>query len=153
MASERVQRQIDRLLDQAAEAAARQEWETVRARAQHVLTFDPENHDGIAFLAAAGRAVNASAPAPTQHAAPTPTAPTGDSPPDHPTSFANGRYQVESFLGEGGKKKVCLAHNTLLDREVAFALISRIELGTAVIPTFPTHPLSLARLRAVPSPG
>ncbi len=40
-----------------------------------------------------------------------------------PTSFANGRYQVKQFLGEGGKKKVYLAHDTLLDREVAFALI------------------------------
>jgi len=41
----------------------------------------------------------------------------------HPTSFANGRYQVKQSLGEGGKKKVYLAHDTLLDREVAFALI------------------------------
>jgi tetratricopeptide (TPR) repeat protein len=40
-----------------------------------------------------------------------------------PTSFANGRYQVKKFLGEGGKKKVYLAHDTLLDRDVAFALI------------------------------
>ncbi|HEY98373.1 MAG TPA: zinc-ribbon domain-containing protein, partial [Dehalococcoidia bacterium] len=40
-----------------------------------------------------------------------------------PTSFADGRYQVEKFLGEGGKKKVYLAHDTLLDRDVAFALI------------------------------
>ena len=40
-----------------------------------------------------------------------------------PASFANGRYQVKEFLGEGGKKKVYLAHDTLLDREVAFALI------------------------------
>ena len=40
-----------------------------------------------------------------------------------PTSFANGRYEVKRFLGEGGKKKVYLAQDTLLDREVAFALI------------------------------
>ena len=40
-----------------------------------------------------------------------------------PRSFANGRYQVKQSLGEGGKKKVYLAHDTLLDREVAFALI------------------------------
>jgi hypothetical protein len=39
------------------------------------------------------------------------------------TSFANGRYQVEKFLGEGGKKKVYLALDTLPDRDVAFALI------------------------------
>jgi tetratricopeptide (TPR) repeat protein len=40
-----------------------------------------------------------------------------------PTSFAEGRYQVKKFLGEGGKKKVYLAHDTMLDRDVAFALI------------------------------
>ena len=40
-----------------------------------------------------------------------------------PTLFANGRYVVKELLGEGGKKKVFLAHDTLLDRDVAFALI------------------------------
>jgi hypothetical protein len=40
-----------------------------------------------------------------------------------PTSFANGRYQVKRFLGEGGKKRVYLAYDTTLDRDVAFALI------------------------------
>ena len=42
---------------------------------------------------------------------------------DTPTSFADGRYQVSEFLGEGGKKRVYLAHDTVLDRDVAFALI------------------------------
>ena len=45
-----------------------------------------------------------------------------------PTSFAGGRYQVEKFLGEGGKKKVYLAHDTVLDRDVAFALIKTEKL-------------------------
>lgn len=40
-----------------------------------------------------------------------------------PTSFADGRYKVKEFLGEGGKKKVYRAYDTLLDREVALALI------------------------------
>ena len=40
-----------------------------------------------------------------------------------PTSFANGRYQVRKFLGEGGKKKVYLAHDATLGRDVAFPLI------------------------------
>ena len=45
-----------------------------------------------------------------------------------PTSFADGRYQVKKLLGEGGKKKVYLAHDTLLDRDVAFALIKTEKL-------------------------
>jgi eukaryotic-like serine/threonine-protein kinase len=45
-----------------------------------------------------------------------------------PTSFAGGRYQVKKFLGEGGKKKVYLAHDTALDRDVAFALIKTEKL-------------------------
>jgi tetratricopeptide (TPR) repeat protein len=48
-----------------------------------------------------------------------------------PTSFANGRYQVRKFLGEGGKKKVYLVHDTLLDRDVAFALIKTEKLDDA----------------------
>ena len=52
------------------------------------------------------------------------TAPLQQKPADsQPTSFADGRYQVKSFLGEGGKKKVYLAHDATLDRQVAFALI------------------------------
>ena len=45
------------------------------------------------------------------------------SPNQQPETFADGRYQVKRFLGEGGKKKVYLAHDTTLDRDVAFALI------------------------------
>jgi eukaryotic-like serine/threonine-protein kinase len=48
-----------------------------------------------------------------------------------PTSFANGRYQVKKFLGEGGKKKVYLAYDTVLDRDVAFALIKTEKLDDA----------------------
>jgi serine/threonine protein kinase/tetratricopeptide (TPR) repeat protein len=48
-----------------------------------------------------------------------------------PTSFANGRYQIKQFLGEGGKKKVYLTHDTLLDRDVAFALIKTEKLDDA----------------------
>ena len=43
--------------------------------------------------------------------------------PPQPASFVSGRYEVKRFLGEGGKKRVYLAHDTQLDRDVAFALI------------------------------
>jgi len=62
----------------------------------------------------------AEAPPPT----PTPT-------PTAPTSFAAGRYQVRRFLGEGGKKRVYLAHDTRLDRDVAFSLIKTEGLDAA----------------------
>ena len=45
-----------------------------------------------------------------------------------PTSFAGGRYQVKKLLGEGGKKRVYLAHDTVLDRDVAFAQIKTEKL-------------------------
>jgi len=54
------------------------------------------------------------------------TSPTPSS--TQPASFAGGRYQVKKFLGEGGKKKVYLAHDTTLDRDVAFALIKTEKL-------------------------
>ena len=37
-----------------------------------------------------------------------------------PASFVGGRYAVTALLGEGKKKKVCLAHDTALDRDVTF---------------------------------
>ena len=52
-----------------------------------------------------------------------PVLPPATIPPVHPASFVNDRYQVKRFLGEGGKKKVYLAYDTTLDRDVAFALI------------------------------
>ena len=122
MASERTQRQIDRLLDEAEQAITDEEWPTVGSRARAVLALDPENPDAINYSAAADRALSGSASQPTtQPATPTPaiSAPSLE----EPTSFANGRYQVKRFLGEGGKEKFYLAQDTLLDREVAFALI------------------------------
>ncbi len=122
MASERIQRRIDILLDEADEAFAQRDWETVQQRAQDTLALDPENQDALTFLSAAERGIGGSVPPPiSQTSAATPSTPSSAI--DQPTSFANGRYEVKRFLGEGGKKRVYLAQDTLLDREVAFALI------------------------------
>jgi len=115
-----MQRRIDRILDQIEDAADRRDWAAVCQGAKDVLIFDPENADAMDFFASAQRALGADAVTPeTADISPA----TIISQPTQPTSFANGRYQVKRFLGEGGKKKVYLAHDTLLDREVAFALI------------------------------
>ena len=117
MVSERIQRQIDRLLDEVEQAVVQREWAAVRRAASDVLALDPSNVDAQAFLVAAERATGseevdtASGVASSIEATPL------------PTSFADGRYQVQRFLGEGGKKRVYVAHDTTLDRDVAFALI------------------------------
>jgi len=58
------------------------------------------------------------------------TAPPAATPP-LPAAFAGDRYQVRRFLGEGGKKRVYLAHDTRLDRDVAVALIKTEGLDEA----------------------
>ena len=122
MASERTQRRLERLLDQIDEAEANGNWESVRSLALDVLEFDGENSEASAYLRVAERRIAESAAIAGQpQQAPVPLSVTPPS--DQPTSFANGRYVVKRFLGEGGKKKVYLAQDTLLDREVAFALI------------------------------
>ena len=51
MASDRFQRRIERLLDEADEAISRYDWEAVRQAALAVLAIDPDNADGQTFLA------------------------------------------------------------------------------------------------------
>ena len=48
-----------------------------------------------------------------------PSAPTPAPVSDESTYFADGRYQVQKFLVEGGKKRAYLADDTTLNREVA----------------------------------
>ena len=108
-----MQRRIERLLDLADEAIEKFDWEAVRNGAEAVLALDPGNVDGLALLAAVQRAQDASG-----SSGPSQITPTSSTAPTEPTSFANGRYEVKRFLGEGGKKKVYLAQDTLLDRGV-----------------------------------
>ena len=76
------------------------------------------NEPGEKFCGDCGASLTSQSPP-----AATSTASPPSEPAEQPTSFADGRYQVTKFLGEGGKKLVYLAHDEILDREVAFALI------------------------------
>ena len=140
MASERVQRQIDRLLDEAEEAVGRSDWDLVRDRAGNALRFDPDNADARAFLVAADR--DRPGLVTTTHTADIKAPPAAPL----PTSFASGRYQVKELLGEGGKKKVYLAHDTTLDRDVAFKLLKTEGLDDAARTRISREAQSMARL-------
>jgi len=121
MPSQRVQRRIGKLLDQAEEAADNRDWSVVAESARMVLQLDPDNEDAIAFQGMVDQSDVGSrlgtSPTPSDSAASTPADP------DTPMSFAGNRYIVKRFLGEGGKKKVYLAHDSTLDRDIAFAVI------------------------------
>ncbi len=51
------------------------------------------------------------------------SAPLAPGPPAAPNAFASGRYRIRRFIGEGAKKRVYLARDTRLDRDVAIGVI------------------------------
>jgi class 3 adenylate cyclase/predicted ATPase len=93
MPSERFQRQIDRLLDEAEQAIAASEWGLVRARCEQVLRLDPDNADARAYLAAAGRGPPAVSPA-----RPTSSAPAALPRPTSPPSAPDGERRQLTVL-------------------------------------------------------
>ena len=126
MPSERVRRRIERMLDEIEQAADVNDWASVIQKAENVLRFDLDNEDAQAFLEAANRD-NVARSEPDKESSRSSDSLSAEQAPaiatSMPTSFANGRYTINRFLGEGGKKQVYLAQDTLLDREVAFALM------------------------------
>lgn len=62
MVSERVLRRIERLLDQADEAADGHNWDLVRELARRALVLDGESADARALLAMAAEDLGADAP-------------------------------------------------------------------------------------------
>lgn len=113
MPSARVRRQVETLLDDAEAAASKRDWLAVRDCAEAGLRVGPENEDAqhllrLAGIPAADGADGSNATHPTAVVA-SPTVPNADAvapePAAQPTSFANGRYQLKKFLGEGGKEE------------------------------------------------
>ena len=102
MTTDRIQRRVEQLLDQADEAVTKLDWAVVRDRAQAVITIDPENADAKSYMEIAERGLGAAGSHPDVKRADSPSEVALSQPPtSHPTSFANGRYQVKKFLGEG----------------------------------------------------
>ena len=81
------------------------------------------NRPEIRFCHGCGRQL-AETSAPESLAAPQPTI---------PDTFVSGRYQVRRFLGEGAKKRVYLARDTRLDRDVAIGVIKSEGLDAVVL--------------------
>jgi hypothetical protein len=103
MPSERVQRRIDRLLDQAEEAVDALDWERVREVSESVLVMDAGNEDANSFLAVAVHNIDGSEQG-SQDAVASSTTTAVAPASDTPSSFADGRYTVKRLLGEGGQE-------------------------------------------------
>ncbi len=124
MPSERIQRRIDALLDEADSAFAARDWVRLRDLAGDVLKLEPENADARVFAEAASQGLGEKASSSPEHTEAAPAAPSEPL----PASFVAGRYAVRRFLGEGGSKKVYLGEDTRLEREVALAVVEGLDL-------------------------
>jgi predicted ATPase/class 3 adenylate cyclase len=145
--TERVQRQIDRLLDEAEAALAKRDWPRVHDLSQDVLAIDPDNADARTFLDAARRAGAGTASSAGSQPAATPESQAQPL----PDSFAGGRYAVRRFLGEGGRKRVYLAHDEKLKRDVAISVIKTDGLDAAGLSRVHREAEAMAKLGDQPN--
>ena len=110
MPSERIQRRIDALLDEADAAVAAREWAAVAESARAVLAIDEGNEDAAAFLKMAASndilvdAEAAEAPAPLASAQPTVPSPPPPAAPQLPESFGAGRFHVQRSLARAARR-------------------------------------------------
>ncbi len=100
MPSDRIQRQVDRLLDSAEQAFVDRDWALLAELASDALSLDPDSGDAQGFADAAHRNLGT----PEETAVPSPAPPQ----PAAPSSFVGGRYEVREFLGEGAVAETAL---------------------------------------------
>ena len=105
MTSERVQRQIDRLLDQAEEAMALRQWADLRATCEVVLNLDPENSDAVRYLELANNSLgtddvsdSSDIHEPSPDRSPEPEVGTSPPPPNAPRNAESAWQRLEKFL-------------------------------------------------------
>ena len=108
-----------------------------------------QNNPGARFCRHCRTPLGEYSSAPTPTSASSPQAPSAADA-EVPTSFAGGRYRVKKFLGEGGKKKVSLTHDDVLDRDVAFALIKTDGLDEAARTRISREAQAMGRLGSHP---
>ncbi len=109
-----------------------------------------ENEPGEKFCGGCGAQL-AAAPVAREPAEPAGAPAGGEAPTqaaaaDLPASLAAGRYEVKSFLGEGGRKRVYLARDARLDRDVAIAMIKTDGLDSDGLMRVQREAQSMARL-------
>src|SRR3989304_2588990 len=114
------------------------------------------NQPGARFCHRCREPLSSAEPAapPTRTPTPTPSPPPPPPPPPAPpASFDGGRYQVQRFLGEGGRKRVYLAHDTKLDRDVAIAVIKTEGLDEAGLARVPREAPPIAPVHDIGDEG
>ena len=103
---------IEELLKKIDHAVDEANWSLVGDLSKEILSLDPMNPNGLAFLEMAKRKIdsqNTSFEEKQKEAL--------------PSAFVGKRYKVKELLGEGARKKVFLCRDTSMDRDIAFSLV------------------------------